>query len=141
MKFKSILISFLVLTLCGCSASWHVKRAMRLDPSLFTTKIDTVRDTIFIEITKVDTLFSYEYDTVEMYLDSVYVKYHYDTLEKKVFIEVDCPDSEIITETITKVETIVIKPSFWETIRYGVYALLIAVSLYTGYRVVSKFFF
>ena len=115
---KLSLILFLAYMLLGCSASYHIKRAKKLAPEYFTTKIDTVRDTIFIEVAKVDTLFKYIFDTVEMYLDRTFVKYHYDTLQNDVFIEVDCPDDSVVTETIYEKELVPypVQPSFLDVL-------------------------
>lgn len=111
------------LFLAGCSAGWHISRARLKDPSLFVTKIDTVRDTIFVEVARIDTLFKVKTDTIEFWKDSVYVKYFYERQDSTVYIEIDCPDSEIITNTITEVETIIIKPTFWEQFKYALFAI------------------
>jgi len=122
----------------SCSASWHIKKAKRLDPSLFTTKIDTVRDTIFIEIARVDTTFEYRFDTVKMWLDSVYVEYHYDTLTNTVHLAADCPDQQVITETIEKIEYVEPKLTFWEKIQYSFYLLIAVITIYGIVRFVRK---
>ena len=133
-NIKGILIAILaIILLSGCSASKLIKMAKRKDPSLFITKIDTVRDTIFIEMVSVDTLFKYNFDTVTYYQDSVYVKYHYSVEDSLVYIEVDCPDQQIITETITEKETITIKPTFWEKLQWFAYAL-IGLVLFLGIK-------
>lgn len=116
-------IVILSLFLAGCSAGWHISRARLKDPSLFVTKIDTVRDTIFVEVARIDTLFKVKTDTIEFWKDSVYVKYFYERQDSTVYIEIDCPDSEIITNTITEVETIIIKPTFWEQFKYALFAI------------------
>lgn len=112
-----------VLSLYSCSASQHLRIAKRKDPSLFVTQIDTVRDTIYVKVPKIDTVFKYSFDTVEYWQDKVFIKYHYDTLTNDVFIEANCPDNEVITNNITTTETITIKPTLWESLQYSIYII------------------
>jgi len=118
-----------IVLLSGCSASRLVRMAKKKDPSLFTVQIDTIRDTVFIRVPKVDTVFKYNFDTVEYYQDKVFIKYHYDTLTNEVFIEADCPDDSIIVETITKTEMVTLEPTFMQKIQWFLYAIGLGVLL------------
>ena len=118
-----------LVLLSGCSASRLVRMAKKKDPSLFTVQIDTVRDTVFIQVAKVDTIFKYNFDTVEYFQDKVFIKYHYDTLTNEVFIEADCPDDSIIVETITKTELVTLEPTFMQKIQWFLYAIGLGVLL------------
>ena len=135
-----IIFILVVLTLlvCSCSASWHVKKAIRKDPSIFNRDTITVIDTLVIEVPKVDTSFVYQFDTVEFVIDNVRVRHHYDTLTNEVFIEADCPDQEVITKTETITERIVLKPTLWDKIKGGTLTALLLVGLWFILRVFRK---
>ena len=123
-----LLFMLIFISLCSCSASWHIKRAMVKDPSMFK---DTVRvekiDTILIETPKVDTLFKQQRDTLIEYIQGdVKIKYLWNTKTDSVYIEADCPDQEIIERVVTKtVPPIVLKPTFWQQARWAVIILFL----------------
>lgn len=130
---KGYLLTFLLL-LSGCSANWHMKKALKKDPSIVEIKTVKVVDTVFIEVEKIDTLFKYKFDTVTFWKDSIYVKYFYQTQDSLVYLEVDCPDNEVITNTVTETKTIVIKPTLWEKIQSGFTTLIVLwIIIVVGY--------
>jgi len=135
-RILSIVLAIVLLS--GCSASRLVRMAKKKDPSLFTVQIDTIRDTIFISVPKVDTVFKYNFDTVEMILDRVEIKYHYNDVTKEVFIEADCPDDSIIVETITKTETITLEPTFWDKIKWVLYTIGLGFVIVMLYKIFKK---
>jgi len=99
----------------SCSASWHINRAIKKDPSILDTTRVVKRDTVIVPVTSVDTLFKLQRDTLVQYIQKdslnkeVIIKYRYNTVTDSVFIEVDCPDCNEMTTTIT--ETVTIKPT------------------------------
>ena len=60
------LISAIVFLLCGCTAQWHLKQAIKKDPSLAQEKIKVVIDTLIItdSVFQIDTFVAHEIDTM-----------------------------------------------------------------------------
>lgn len=95
-------IAILTLMLYGCSAQWHLKQAIRKDPSIQQTVV-VKKDTVIItrERTLRDTLELFK-DTV-IYQDRVKLKIEY--IDNFVNIEADCPaDTVVVTKSITTTE-------------------------------------
>jgi hypothetical protein len=89
----------IVILLTGCSANWHLKRAISKDPTILTqgVVIDRVTDTIEV-ITpelRVDTLHRFSTDTVTTYVDRVRIRTKVDTLNRTVYVDVVCPGDTI----------------------------------------------
>lgn len=98
------LISTLLLQ--GCSAQWHLQRAMKKDPSILVTKIVTVTDTVVTEPVVVkDTLTLSKVDTVEIIKDKFHLKImrSYDTL----IIDGGCDSDTIVRTVEVPIETVV----------------------------------
>ena len=121
----------LVIILSSCSASWHVKRANKLDPSLFEVKTEIQRDTVTLEVpvvkevVRLDTLVELvQVDPITKLRTIIKYKIQNDT------IMIDCPDPEIVTVTEKVTETITIKPTLWEKARYGVIGLSVLMGLF-----------
>lgn len=92
---------FLLLTLMlsGCSAEWHLTRAIKKDPTILTQKEVIVRDTIVTKPVVVkDTVTLSKTDTIEIVKDRFRVKImrSYDTL----IIDGGC-DADTIYRTIS----------------------------------------
>ena len=63
MKFA---VFILAIVLSGCSAQWHIKRAIVKDPSILTSKVVTILDTIIVKegFQRIDTFVTKEIDTL-----------------------------------------------------------------------------
>lgn len=111
-----ILIAAIVLT--GCSANWHLKRALVKNPALLTdgVVVETVTDTIEVVVPelRVDTLHEWSVDTVTTYVDRVRIRTKVDTVQRTVYVDVVCPSDTVYVEHTT--ERTVIQP----TVRKGV---------------------
>lgn len=120
---KHIAPIVLILSLCACSAQWHLKQAIKKDPSIRQTVV-VKKDTVIVtrERTLVDTLELFK-DTV-IYQDRVKLKIEY--RDNFVNIQTDCPsDTVTITKTIVKTEFKPITMKRWFT---DVFILLIVIT-------------
>ena len=98
MKCRYIL-PLLILILSGCSAEWHLSKAVKKNPSLLKERITSVTDTVVVEPIAVrDTVTLSKVDTVEIVKDRFRVKImrSYDTL----IINGGC-DADTIVRTIS----------------------------------------
>lgn len=59
-KYNSFIILIMIFLFSGCSASWHLKKAVKKDPSLIT---NTVIDTTFYDTLYLDKLIIVPYGT------------------------------------------------------------------------------
>lgn len=71
-----IIISLLFV---GCSANWHIKKAIKKDPSILITDTITVLDTIRVITNNVstDSTFILSRDTVVLKKDKLTIKHYY----------------------------------------------------------------
>ena len=125
----------LALLLTGCSAEWHLRKALRKDPSLLTTKTVTVMDTVVTEpIVVRDTTILEERDTIEIVKDRFRVKIvrSFDTL----MIDGGCDADTIYREIKVAVPQVNVGPTklqrvqsftFWGLI--GLLLIAIAVRI------------
>jgi hypothetical protein len=132
MKCRYIL-PLLILILSGCSAEWHLSKAVKKNPSLLRERITSVTDTVVVEPIAVrDTVTLSKVDTVEIVKDRFRVKImrSYDTL----IIDGGC-DADTIVRTISvQVPQLVVGETKFQRIqRYTFWGLvsllLIAIAL------------
>ena len=98
MKCRYIL-PFAILILSGCSAEWHLTKAIKKNPDLLNPMIVNVTDTVVTEpIVVRDTVTMSQIDTIEIIKDKFRVKImrSYDTL----IIDGGC-ESDTIIRTVT----------------------------------------
>ena len=127
--------TILLLLLSSCSASWHIQRAIKKDASLFDSTSVVATDTVRLITERVDTAFIQQRDTLIQYIqqdnegNDVEIRYKWNTKTDSVFIEVDCPDQEVITNTITNTNTLLIKPTLWQQIKSLWWLILILLGV------------
>ena len=141
-----ILFVVMLLLFCSCSAQWHLKRARAKDPSIFEVKTITEIQTIKTPLAELsfNCIELMKNGPIELYSpilrvvngksvkDSVGVKLTpvLDPDKKatgEIAAVVDCPDSEIVT--VTKTETILLKPAIWHIIIYWAIGFVCGVVL------------
>jgi hypothetical protein len=89
----------LLILLTGCSANWHLKRAIQKNPAILTDGVVVERVTDTIEVItpelRVDTLHRFSRDTVTTYVDRVKIRTKVDTIARTVYVDVVCPGDTI----------------------------------------------
>lgn len=131
----------LTVLLPSCSAQWHLKQAIKKDPSITQVKMMTVTDTVVTDpIVVKDTVTISQVDTVEIVKDKFRVKImrSYDTL----IIDGGC-DSDTIVNTIqVPVETIVYAEHntfLYKIQKYGFYLFLLLIFIRVLQRLAEKY--
>jgi hypothetical protein len=136
MVLRTIII--LSVLLSSCSADWHIKRALKKDPSIYKSAIVKTHLDSFTVITggvKVDTIFKYEnlpQDTFIMERDKFKTVVITDTLFKTLFVETECyPDTiEVVREIpVTVLQPIVDERTWWEKKMEGLGKFLFPILL------------
>jgi hypothetical protein len=119
----------LILILSGCSAEWHLSKAVTKDPSILSTKTMIVTDTVVTEpIVVKDTVTISQVDTVEIVKDKFRVKImrSYDTL----IIDGGCDADTIVRTLEVKVPVVEYKErsTFFDKIyKSSFYILIISI--------------
>jgi hypothetical protein len=133
---KRILIALLALILLsGCSASWHVKRATRLDPTIFSLDSIVKIDTFIYEIPKVHETVRYDTLIEIQAVDPITLKEYIIKYEiRNDTIKIECPDTEVIFKEKIVKETIVLKPTFMQKIQWLLYAIGLGFLVIVTYK-------
>ena len=105
-RLSASLIIISALALSGCSANWHLKRAIIKDPSILTTEV--IHDTITVVTLelRVDTVHQFSSDTVTTIVDRVKIRTKVDTINRTVFVDVTCPGDTIYVPYEKTINTI-----------------------------------
>ena len=121
---SSVIILFFVMT--GCSAQWHVKRAVLKDPSILDYKevrLDTVIVTKPVQMT--DTFTLREYDTIVNRVNGIEYKIirRVDTFN----LDIKCPPDTVRIEVVKNVPQIKYQPLSWYN-RPGIWIMFIVIA-------------
>lgn len=134
----------LIVAMCSCSPSWHLRRAMKKDPSIFQDTARSVQSlklqAATLETPELNHCFDrniewvlpreYEYKG-EKINDSIIVKCVPARVSgSNASLEVEC-DPVIITEQLPP---IILEPTFWQKAKYGVIAVLFVAVLFYGFK-------
>lgn len=128
----------LVISMCSCSASWHLRRAKAKEPSLFQ---DTTRSISSVNLgaseieapelnncfnKKIEWVIPREYEVKgEKVKDSIKLKYipsrlsSEDSIQIHAALEVEC-DPVVVTEQLPP---IILEPTLWQKLQWMIYAV------------------
>lgn len=94
---KKLIFVILPILLIGCSSGYHLRRAIKKDPSILT--MDTlVHDTVLTVITErveKDSTFIYSSDTITIIKENLLVKHFYNKETDSVYIFALCDNDTI----------------------------------------------
>ena len=110
---RGALFAFIIYTLSGCSANWHLRKAIAKDPSILQPKELVLIDTVVVTPSlRVDTLAYFRTDTITIERDRlrVQIKRIHDTLR----ISAECKaDTVRIVKEVEVPGPVVYKPRVW----------------------------
>lgn len=119
----------IVLLMTSCSAEWHVKRAVKKDPTIIHPTIVTI-DTIVVreERTISDTFVTTEHDTITMEDSFVYTQ----VIREKDIIKVytKCKGDTIRITKSVAVPKVVMKRDWIELATFWIFIVLLMYALY-----------
>ena len=125
---KCLIYFLLALTLSGCSAEWHLRKAVRKNPELLKSQTINVTDTIVLPgVALMDTVILKQVDTITLVKDQFRVKImrSYDTL----IIDGGCDSDTIIRTVRVDVPQLVVGESGFQRVQrytfWGIVTLLL----------------
>jgi len=135
MRWLAGLITIVLLS--SCSAQWHLKRAVKKDPTLLKTDTIAIVDTIVTPpVTLTDTVITRTQDTVIVQKDKLKVQVvrSYDT----IMVDAVCESDTIVQIVEVPVPSVVMKDSdrwYNKVYKFSFYVLLILLLLLWFLRV------
>ena len=125
--------------LTGCSAGYHIKKAIKKDPTILQVDTLTIRDTItyVTDRVEVDSVFTHSKDTVILQKDNLTVKYYYS--RDSVYLYGECESDTVLIpyETKVPVERVVYNES-WKMPKYFWWLIFIALGFFVLNRVLPN---
>lgn len=137
---RKLIFIVITLLLCSCSANWHMKKAIKKDPTLlqidtlrFTDTVKTITNTI-----QTDSSFIISRDTVIIRKDKLTIK-HYITRDS-VYIWGECEGDTIIEVRTVEVpiERWIYPDKLWYEYLPPFWVWLLAIGLYVYLKYFKK---
>jgi len=119
-----------LLSLSGCSAQWHLNKAIRKDPSLLQKEVVSVVDTVIVPGVEVhDTLVFSDIDTVEIVKDNFHVKLV--RVRDSIFIDGGCKTDTLIRTVSIPVDKVVYKgkDTWFDKVKLGSFYVIVVIIL------------
>lgn len=130
----------MLLLLQGCSAQWHLNKAIRKNPSLLEKEIVSVVDTVIIPGVSIhDTLVFSKIDTVEIVKDNFHVKLV--RVRDSIFIQGGCKTDTLIRTVSIPIERIIYKEknNWFDKVKlFCFYVILIIIMAALVQRIIKK---
>jgi hypothetical protein len=121
----------------SCSAKWHIKRAIKKDPTILRADTVTVRDTVYLPEIKHDTAFLMQNDVDTFVIEkerlNVRIIRQLDTLK----VSAECAADTVVRVVKMPYKQVVYKRTFWDMIKPYVIAFLILLALSLVYKIVK----
>lgn len=127
MRFFAFLM---LLSLSGCSAQWHLNKAIRKDPNLLQKEVVSVVDTVVVPGVEVhDTLVFSDIDTVEIVKDNFHVKLV--RVRDSIFIDGGCKTDTLIRTVSVPVDKVVYKgkDTWFDKVKLGSFYVIVVIIL------------
>jgi hypothetical protein len=128
---RALVLILTTAMLSGCSADWHLRKAIAKDPSILLEGhvIEYVTDTIEVVVPelRVDTVHRWSVDTVTTYVDRVRIRTKVDTVQRTVYVDVVCPADTVYVQHTT--ERTVIQPTVDDGLPWWLWVLFILAGL------------
>ena len=130
----------MLLLLPGCSAQWHLNKAIRKNPSLLEKEIVSVVDTVIIPSVSIhDTLVFSKIDTVEIVKDNFHVKLV--RVRDSIFIQGGCKTDTLIRTVSIPIERIIYKEknNWFDKVKlFCFYVILVIIMAALVQRIIKK---
>jgi hypothetical protein len=129
----------MLLSLSGCSAQWHLNKAVKKDPSLLNKEVVSVVDTVIVPGVEVhDTLVFNDIDTVEIVKDNFHVKLV--RVRDSIFINGGCKTDTLIRTVSIPVDRVVYKKkdTWFDKVKLGSFYVIVAIILASLARKIRK---
>lgn len=123
----------ILILLSSCSAKWHLKQAQKKDPSIFQSDTLILRDTIYTQESRIETVFKPGKDTTIIKEGKLTIKYF--KKDSLVYLSGKCESDTIVKEN-TVIKT-VYKERDWSLPNW-VKFLLILIPVLLGLILVIK---
>jgi len=130
---RKLLLFTSILLLTGCSADWHLRKALKKNPALLTKSVVTVHDTIVVPpVVVTDTVVAKDGDTVVVEKDRFHVKIV--RVKDQLMIEGGCKTDTIFRTVEVPIEQVVYKEknSFFDLLAKYTFFVLLLLFLLRG---------